>query len=165
MLAPSQQKILRCLTAVPWVQVVVHNLPWSCTWQMLKDHFANQNGLERADVIMDGSGRSRCGLLKSWSELKNVCHRCCSAGTAVEHLHCPLLERVASCVVPVDRGMCREWSPALWRVFPSSERSASLSLKAQAKIAIPAHTFPHAFTPAPACGTPPLVCQAHCAQH
>ena len=41
------------------MQVVVHNLPWSCTWQMLKDHFSNQGGLERADVIMDASGRSR----------------------------------------------------------------------------------------------------------
>ncbi|KAK9917072.1 hypothetical protein WJX75_000585 [Coccomyxa subellipsoidea] len=42
------------------VQVVVHNLPWSCTWQNLKDAFAaNTQNIERADVIIDGSGRSR----------------------------------------------------------------------------------------------------------
>ncbi|KAK9814909.1 hypothetical protein WJX73_001756 [Symbiochloris irregularis] len=41
------------------LQVVVHNLPWSCTWQVLKDHFAECEGLERADVIIDNDGRSR----------------------------------------------------------------------------------------------------------
>lgn len=42
------------------LQVVVHNLPWSCTWQNLKDAFAaNTQNIERADVIIDGSGRSR----------------------------------------------------------------------------------------------------------
>lgn len=41
------------------MQVVVHNLPWSCTWQVLKDHFADCPGLERADVIIDNDGRSR----------------------------------------------------------------------------------------------------------
>ena len=41
------------------VQVVVHNLPWLCTWQLLKDHFAGAPGLERADVIIDDTGRSR----------------------------------------------------------------------------------------------------------
>lgn len=41
------------------LQVVVHNLPWSCTWQNLKDHFADRAGLERADVIIDGDNRSR----------------------------------------------------------------------------------------------------------
>ena len=41
-------------------QVVVHNLPWSCTWQNLKDAFAaNTQNIERADVIADTSGRSR----------------------------------------------------------------------------------------------------------
>lgn len=40
-------------------QVVVHNLPWSCTWQTLKDAFSETRGMERADVIIDSSGRSR----------------------------------------------------------------------------------------------------------
>ena len=41
-------------------QVVVHNLPWGCTWQNLKDAFAaSTQNIERADVIIDSSGRSR----------------------------------------------------------------------------------------------------------
>ena len=43
------------------LQVVVHNLPWGCTWQNLKDAFAaSTQNIERADVIIDSSGRSRC---------------------------------------------------------------------------------------------------------
>lgn len=43
------------------VQVVVHNLPWNCTWQNLKDAFAETTqNIERADVITDNTGRSRC---------------------------------------------------------------------------------------------------------
>ena len=35
-------------------------MPWSCTWQNLKDAFAaNTQNIERADVIIDSSGRSR----------------------------------------------------------------------------------------------------------
>lgn len=42
------------------LQVVVHNLPWNCTWQNLKDAFAaNTQNIERADVIIDSTGRSR----------------------------------------------------------------------------------------------------------
>jgi len=43
-------------------QVVVHNLPWTCSWQQLKDAFveAGVANIERADVIIDSSGRSRC---------------------------------------------------------------------------------------------------------
>ena len=41
------------------VQVVVHNLPWTTTWQDLKDAFAACDGVERADVILDAAGRSR----------------------------------------------------------------------------------------------------------
>ncbi len=42
-------------------QVVVHNLPWTCTWQQLKDAFtdAGVQNVERADVIIDSAGRSR----------------------------------------------------------------------------------------------------------
>eukprot|EP00210_Caulerpa_lentillifera_P001889 g1817.t1 len=40
------------------LQVVVHNLPWSCTWQQLKEVF-NQWEVVRADVILDEYGRSR----------------------------------------------------------------------------------------------------------
>lgn len=39
-------------------QVVVHNLPWSCQWQQLKDHFKEWR-VERADVVYDAWGRSR----------------------------------------------------------------------------------------------------------
>jgi hypothetical protein len=42
-----------------WVQVVVHNLPWNTTWQQLKDAFVDTGIIERADVIIDSSGRSR----------------------------------------------------------------------------------------------------------
>jgi RNA recognition motif-containing protein len=44
-----------------WMQVVVHNLPWTCSWQQLKDAFveAGVANIERADVIIDSSGRSR----------------------------------------------------------------------------------------------------------
>ena len=41
------------------LQVVVHNLPWSTTWQELKDAFAETGPIERADVILDAAGRSR----------------------------------------------------------------------------------------------------------
>lgn len=41
------------------LQVVVHNLPWNTTWQQLKDAFVDTGNIERADVIIDSSGRSR----------------------------------------------------------------------------------------------------------
>jgi len=40
------------------LQVVVHNLPWSCTWQQLKDSFREWK-VERADIVMDPWGKSR----------------------------------------------------------------------------------------------------------
>lgn len=49
------------------LQVVVHNLPWGCTWQNLKDAFAaSTQSIERADVIIDSSGRSRCASALMW---------------------------------------------------------------------------------------------------
>ena len=42
------------------LQVVVHNLPWDCTWQQLKDAFNDCGEIERADVVFDSRGRSRC---------------------------------------------------------------------------------------------------------
>lgn len=50
------------ITSIFVVQVVVHNLPWTCSWQQLKDAFveAGVANIERADVIIDSSGRSRC---------------------------------------------------------------------------------------------------------
>jgi hypothetical protein len=39
-------------------QVVVHNLPWNCTWQLLKDAFKEWK-VQRADVAFDSWGRSR----------------------------------------------------------------------------------------------------------
>lgn len=44
---------------LPNLQVVVHNLPWSITWQELKDIFSHTPGVVRADVIIDATGRSR----------------------------------------------------------------------------------------------------------
>ena len=41
------------------LQVVVHNLPWDCTWQQLKDAFSDCGEIERADVVFDSRGRSR----------------------------------------------------------------------------------------------------------
>ncbi|KAI8464477.1 MAG: putative nucleic acid binding protein [Monoraphidium minutum] len=40
------------------LQVVVHNLPWSCTWQQLKDTFREWK-VERADIVLDAWGKSR----------------------------------------------------------------------------------------------------------
>lgn len=45
--------------AAPPPQVVVHNLPWSTTWQQLKDLFKEWK-VERADVVYDTWGKSRC---------------------------------------------------------------------------------------------------------
>lgn len=41
------------------LQVVVHNLPWDCTWQQLKDAFTDCGAIERADVVKDSRGNSR----------------------------------------------------------------------------------------------------------
>ena len=41
------------------LQVVVHNLPWDCTWQQLRDAFMECGEIERADVVFDSRGRSR----------------------------------------------------------------------------------------------------------
>ena len=35
------------------------NLPWSVTWQTLKDSFASLGSVSRADVVLDDTGRSR----------------------------------------------------------------------------------------------------------
>ena len=40
------------------LQVVVHNLPFACTWQQLKDAFREWK-VERADVVLDPWGKSR----------------------------------------------------------------------------------------------------------
>jgi hypothetical protein len=41
-------------------QVVVHNLPWTTTWQQLKDVFKEWK-VERADVVYDSYNKSRWG--------------------------------------------------------------------------------------------------------
>jgi len=41
------------------LQVVVHNLPWDCTWQQLRDAFSVCGEIDRADVVFDSRGRSR----------------------------------------------------------------------------------------------------------
>lgn len=57
-LARLQLTILPCCLPSP-CQVVVHNLPWDCTWQQLKDAFIACGDIERADVVFDSRGRSR----------------------------------------------------------------------------------------------------------
>ena len=41
------------------LQVVVHNLPWDCTWQTLREAFQDIGPIEWADVVFDSHGRSR----------------------------------------------------------------------------------------------------------
>lgn len=41
------------------LQVVVHNLPWDCTQDELKNAFSDCGEIERADVVVDSKGRSR----------------------------------------------------------------------------------------------------------
>lgn len=41
------------------LQVVVHNLPWSMTWQGLKDLFSEAGNVARTDVMTDDHGRSK----------------------------------------------------------------------------------------------------------
>ena len=41
------------------LQVVVHNLPWDCSWQVLRAAFEDIGPIERADVVFDSHGRSR----------------------------------------------------------------------------------------------------------
>ena len=43
----------------------VSNLPWECTWQELKDHFACVGNVVYADVMSDETGRSKgCGIVE-----------------------------------------------------------------------------------------------------
>ena len=39
--------------------MVVHNLPWSMTWQGLKDLFSEAGNVSRADVMTDDHNRSK----------------------------------------------------------------------------------------------------------
>lgn len=65
------------------LQVVVHNLPWTCSWQQLKDAFveAGVANIERADVIIDSSGRSR-------RDGRPPCFRLWAVGSAALHTSC-----------------------------------------------------------------------------
>lgn len=40
-------------------RVVVLNLPWSTTWQALKEFFSGLGNIVRADIALDESGRSK----------------------------------------------------------------------------------------------------------
>ena len=40
-------------------QIVVQNLPWTITWQELKDTFRQSGNVMRADVMLDDQGRSK----------------------------------------------------------------------------------------------------------
>lgn len=45
-------------------KVYVGNLAWETSWQDLKDHFKSAGEVVHADVMMEGSGRSKgCGLV------------------------------------------------------------------------------------------------------
>jgi hypothetical protein len=41
------------------LQIVVHNLPWDCTAELLKESFGPCGEIDRADVVFDSRGRSR----------------------------------------------------------------------------------------------------------
>lgn len=59
------------------LQVVVHNLPWHCTWQQLKDLFKDWK-VERADIVMDQYGRSRgfgTVRLTSTADVESACQK------------------------------------------------------------------------------------------
>ena len=58
------------------LQVVVHNLPWSTTWQELKDAFAETGPIERADVILDAAGRSRWVVNIAGGSIAATCGTC-----------------------------------------------------------------------------------------
>lgn len=63
-------------------QVVVHNLPWDCTWQQLKDAFAECGEIDRADVVFDSRGRSRCALVLAPLGSQKLLLPLCAAATA-----------------------------------------------------------------------------------
>eukprot|EP01023_Acetabularia_acetabulum_P034907 TRINITY_DN32834_c1_g1_i2.p1 TRINITY_DN32834_c1_g1~~TRINITY_DN32834_c1_g1_i2.p1 ORF type:complete len:270 (+),score=74.41 TRINITY_DN32834_c1_g1_i2:233-1042(+) len=61
------------------MQAVVHNLPWQCTWQELKDAFAQWN-VVRADIVYDQFGRSKgFGVVRFQTEQ--------DAATAIEQMN------------------------------------------------------------------------------
>jgi hypothetical protein len=52
-------------------QVVVHNLPWTTTWQQLKDLFKEWK-VDRADVVYDSWGKSRCAVLRALCRVRRA---------------------------------------------------------------------------------------------
>lgn len=45
-------------------RVYVSNLPWSVTWQTLKDHFRVAGSVRYADVMRDGERSKGCGIVE-----------------------------------------------------------------------------------------------------
>lgn len=45
-------------------RVYVSNLPWSVTWQELKDHFRGAGSVRYADVMRDGERSKGCGIVE-----------------------------------------------------------------------------------------------------
>ena len=86
MSAVARGQLLKSLSQFQFVlnaQVVVHNLPWNTTWQQLKDAFVDTGTIERADVIIDSSGRSRwvlhvaAQLTITFAALQHIIERLC----------------------------------------------------------------------------------------
>lgn len=48
--------------AVHSAQIVVQGIPWAYTWKELKDMFAEDGDVERADVAIGHDGRSRVSI-------------------------------------------------------------------------------------------------------
>jgi hypothetical protein len=72
--------------ACPRPQVVVHNLPWNCTWQQLKDAFKEWK-VQRADVAFDSWGRSRWVAQPSWQPCWCAVLLCWLAMHAMTYVH------------------------------------------------------------------------------
>jgi RNA recognition motif-containing protein len=46
-------------------KLYVNNLPWTVSWQGLKDHFRSAGNVVRADVFTGADGRSKgCGIVE-----------------------------------------------------------------------------------------------------
>lgn len=72
-------------------QLYVGNLSFETTWADLKDHFRSAGEVERADVMMDGSRRSKgWGTVRFSTPVRRSCHGalghrlCWAAGLYVE---------------------------------------------------------------------------------
>lgn len=125
----------------------MHNLPWSCTWQQLKDTFREWK-VERADIVLDAWGKSRCagmgamagrtavgiaGLNCSRLQAGAVGERRCCSGRQAAGQALRGMEGVCGCRC-VQQGSSAQWQP------PPATHTASIPLT-------PAHAHPPAHRP------------------